>query len=188
MSLIKISSLFQRRPQLPGPASSGPPTDPATCRWVAAAATAAADVLEDGGWTQGNYHVATGARCLVGALRWAIPELRPRNAETVLRCWVASVIATRPGDEGIRGGTLEGWNDAPWRTAEEVVAILRAVADVATATADTTTGATVTRPPSSRPRVAPPLTASQIDYELGALKRAPAVPEPESPHRELVGV
>lgn len=80
----------------------------------------AAEILEHDGWCQGRYVSEDGSRCLMGALwraaydgggAYTLPE------EESLRKFL-----------GVGYRRLSQWNDAPGRTAKEVVAALRACA------------------------------------------------------------
>lgn len=121
---------------------------------------AAADLLERDGWTQGVYHRAVGGRCAhcalgavavvtgfhrvgvpptyleevaVGEVDWdyarkpdlygtfSTPEAKRNDAAVA---WVRKVIDTH---------LIPDWNDAPERTADEVIAALREAADEADA-------------------------------------------------------
>ena len=99
---------------------------------VAADLRAAAEVLERGGWTQGRYYrPETGCRCAIGAIvavlgghdtEFTIPdEAQPR--------WRAVEGAL----EAHLNHFIDIWNDEPGRTADEVIAALRAAADAAEA-------------------------------------------------------
>jgi hypothetical protein len=108
---------------------------------VAADLRAAAEVLRRDGWQQGHYwDSVTGCHCIFGAAANAVlpaahspeallygideaPWQRMRRATDFL----AAIVA-----KGYDG--LDGWNDAPGRTADEVIAALLAAADAAEAT------------------------------------------------------
>jgi hypothetical protein len=85
----------------------------------------AADLLAERGWTQGQLVSAGGRVCALGAIRIActgtidvLPGLSlgdagnsaSRRLETYVGCWIAS------------------WNDAPERTAEDVILAMKRVA------------------------------------------------------------
>jgi hypothetical protein len=97
---------------------------------VAADLRAAADVLERGGWAQGDYVTDDGCRCAIGAL--------------VVVCGGSAGESTVPFDDlprlrtlmgaverqtGIPRWDIDAWNDEPGRTAAEVIATLRAAAE-----------------------------------------------------------
>jgi len=87
---------------------------------VAADLRAAADVLERDGWTQEQFTDALGCHCAEGAFMYATPSVeRWTAASAALRSYLGAVVIT--------------WNDAPGRTAAEVIAALRAAADRAEA-------------------------------------------------------
>lgn len=99
---------------------------------VAADLRAAADVLERDGWTQHLYVDSNGCRCAAGAILGAIQpgatsdiDLSSDQEERYDAAW--AVLWAEVG----RGVQL--WNDAPGRTAAEVIAALRAAADRAEA-------------------------------------------------------
>lgn len=90
---------------------------------VAADLRAAADVLERDGWRQGELVDSYGCRCVLGAMDAAAPL---RREDAVEQMWnaLADVVGTR---------AIVKWNDAPGRTADEVIAALRTAADRAEA-------------------------------------------------------
>ena len=102
---------------------------------VAADLRAAADVLERDGWTQGDYHASDGCHCVVGAIEVATgywTSSRPQHdlsvtARRETAVDVFEAVLESPAD------TVFDWNDAPGRTAAEVIAALRAAADRAEA-------------------------------------------------------
>lgn len=117
---------------------------------VAADLRAAADVLERDGWVQGIYHdVIDGSvcHCAEGAIALAIGQHVhsddvPGDDYTFLDMgWWArtskTLWARREAAEGalqvLTDGDVVHWNDAPGRTAAEVIAALRAAADRAEA-------------------------------------------------------
>jgi hypothetical protein len=67
-------------------------------------------ILERDGWCQGNWTNPIGQRCLASALEAADVSL----SLTQIREFVA-----------LTGTTLTAWNDAPGRTAEEVIGLLK---------------------------------------------------------------
>jgi len=86
---------------------------------VAADLRAAAEVLRRDGWTQGG--LAHEGRCAIEAI-WHVTDFygeRPRAAVEGLR-----VVLPPPA-------SIIRWNDAPGRTADEVIAALEAGADAA---------------------------------------------------------
>lgn len=90
---------------------------------VTADLRAAAEVLRRHGWTQGTfYDPSTHRRCAVGAIRFATRRVRSRTDEALTA--VENVI----GGEGV----IE-YNDAPDRSADEVIAALETAADRAEA-------------------------------------------------------
>jgi hypothetical protein len=95
---------------------------------VAADLRAAAEVLERDGWTQGVYHdLESGCRCAQGALDsiYGAHEAEgsyDQAVEEAANDHLAAVIGTP---------RIISWNDEPGRTADEVIAALRAAADAA---------------------------------------------------------
>ncbi len=99
---------------------------------TAADLRAAADVLERDGWLQGDYGTRHGPKCLAGAVNHVVNgggsvddlggacELEDRAADAVQS--VAALLGQGYAD-------ITRWNDAPGRTAAEVIAALRAAAD-----------------------------------------------------------
>ncbi len=83
---------------------------------AAEVARKAADLLERDGWCQGKFR-NSGAHCVVAALTavddWSAPE----------QAAVRRRLRVHAGTEW-----LVNWNDAPERTADEVIALLRQVA------------------------------------------------------------
>ena len=92
---------------------------------VAADLRAAAEVLRRDGWTQGDYEKADGCKCLSGALRSVCGGIDSTEPERYLPAW--GYLRALIGREAIT------WNDAPGRTADEVIAALEAAADAAEA-------------------------------------------------------
>jgi hypothetical protein len=94
---------------------------------VAAELRAAADVLERDGWTQNAYTDQNGCHCVMGAAYVAMGCPTTEWAEGLtervdaVRDFLGTFLGRRP----------HLWNDAPGRTAEEVIAALRAAADAA---------------------------------------------------------
>ena len=85
---------------------------------------AAADVLERDGWTQQMFcDPSTGARCVMGSLDAVYGPRDSRGVgdpnEAIAYIRLTEVIGPR----------VIQWNDAPGRTADEVIAALRAAAD-----------------------------------------------------------
>jgi hypothetical protein len=80
---------------------------------------AAADYIEQNGWTQNRSRNADGAVCAIGAIRYASGQYVP-----ISRLGLAAVDAV----ESHLGRWICGWNDTPGRTRTEVVAKLREVA------------------------------------------------------------
>lgn len=100
---------------------------------VAADLRAAAEVLRRDGWTQGIFtSEATGCHCAAGALGWAVAE----NLEDAVfsERW-STAMGALCRSLGISPWPLAAyrWNDAPDRTADEVIAALEAAADAAEA-------------------------------------------------------
>jgi hypothetical protein len=93
---------------------------------VAADLRAAAEVLRRDGWTQGGAD-PNGRRCVVEAI---LAEGRDwRRALDAFR----KQIDSNSGLRYPRGKGIAAWNDAPGRTADEVIAALEAAADAAEA-------------------------------------------------------
>lgn len=95
----------------------------------------AADLIEERGWTQGPLGWdATGPLCALGGIGAAL-DCRTIGdtycmwelAETPEVAAVADYLGVAVGPEG---GGVYNWNDAPGRTAAEVVEVLRAAAIV----------------------------------------------------------
>lgn len=85
----------------------------------------AAAVLERDGWTQGVFEDAkTGCRCAVGAIRFASNGSSMRITKRSLAA--LSLLEARVG-------RVPEWNDAERRTAQQVIAEIRAAADTAEA-------------------------------------------------------
>jgi hypothetical protein len=87
---------------------------------VAAVLRAAATRLETKGWCQGDSGEEEGPNCLAGALN--LVAGRADRQQSARRAFNAFV---RSGDVHV----VWPWNDAPGRTADEVIATLRACAD-----------------------------------------------------------
>lgn len=81
----------------------------------------AARILMRDGWTQKTTRNADGQRCVAGALRDAMGLQTPQSvryeAERTLALFVGTAITT--------------WNDAPERTAEDVILALKRAAEEA---------------------------------------------------------
>ena len=98
---------------------------------VAADLRAAADILERDGWTQGDLGECGGPKRLVGVAYYVASDgtevLFERSgaaihrAETSIKAFAAHVRVER--------AEIPTWNDTPGRTADEVIAALRAAAD-----------------------------------------------------------
>ena len=99
---------------------------------VAADLRAAAEVLRRDGWCQSRSHASTGEHCAAGAIEAAVdPNWQTSSgweAEQNVRFGAALNAVQRRIDL-----VLTGWNDAPGRTADEVIAALEAAADAAQA-------------------------------------------------------
>lgn len=116
---------------------------------IAADLRAAADVLERDGWTQGSFHrlVDEGriCHCAEGAIAVASgrhEDVRPDPVSNSMVDWKPNTDASaRHWDaldalaEVIDAHNIPSWNDTPGRTADEVIAALRAAADAVEATA-----------------------------------------------------
>lgn len=90
----------------------------------------AADVLERDGWTQGAFHSLDGCHCAAGALELAVglrvnDEAHDERYIDAVR-WLGNHVDVRPTSLAVFA-----WNDTPGRTADEVIAALRAAADKA---------------------------------------------------------
>ena len=81
--------------------------------------TAAADLLEEKGWIRGTGVDDQGRHCLVAALSDAADSFPGGDAY-----WPALEAV----QQRVPGGWVVRWNDAPGRTAEQVIALLRRVA------------------------------------------------------------
>lgn len=109
---------------------------------VAAALRRAADLIEEHGWTQGDYFRTRDGEpfegldewefgcsmCALGALRVADARDDEDRFEEAVAALTRGLEAT-PGIELFEGAEIACWNDEPGRTAEEVVAQMRATAD-----------------------------------------------------------
>ena len=92
---------------------------------------AAADYLENHGWCQGKLTEPNGAACAIGAMHCGIGALRfgerpdtdkgLRISETITG--FSLYLAKQTGN-----GRIADWNDAPGRTKEQVVSMLREAA------------------------------------------------------------
>lgn len=82
----------------------------------------AADYLQEHGWIQGGLGKPGGPRCAMGALKSVLGETS-----------VIEFVAYPPYRALRRhvGGFVSDWNDAPERTADQVIATLRAAAVIA---------------------------------------------------------
>lgn len=88
----------------------------------------AADRIARDGWCQGKY--ADGRRrCLLGAIGFSIVnEIPEENVHAA--CQVRAVLRAR--GVSVNGHvSIAAWNDAPGRTADEVIALLREAAEAA---------------------------------------------------------
>ncbi len=90
---------------------------------AAEVARKAADLLERDGWCQGRLYSDDGERCLLGVLI-AVEQYLDTPDEVDEIDAVDEAIGCRVGTP-----FLAKWNDAPERTADEVIALLREVAN-----------------------------------------------------------
>jgi hypothetical protein len=88
---------------------------------VADVLNGAADLIERDGWCQSRYLLETGERCADGAIAVA-GNGHHGGVRSVARLALRSAIG---------GESVVIWNDAPGRTKAEVVAALRAAAELA---------------------------------------------------------
>ena len=86
----------------------------------------AAEYLETYGWCQGYYRRDGGERCLMGAVAEVLHASSNGNNAAACRRYEEMKSALRPS---INQREPVNWNDTPGRTAEEVIAKLREVAD-----------------------------------------------------------
>jgi hypothetical protein len=113
---------------------------------VAADLRAAADVLERMGWTRDAYVNPDGRCCAVGALAKALePDFGPRadiedlaadqyhRAKAAAQALLPLVDPRRREPAIFWEAPITAWNDRDERTADEVIAALRAAADRAEA-------------------------------------------------------
>lgn len=109
---------------------------------VAADLRAAAEVLKRDGWTQGAYHSDDGCHCALGAIARVISARSDRPNPDRWKPWADSsvrlrldalALANHLGDPVFPRLAVTDWNDAPGRTADEVIAALEAAADAAEA-------------------------------------------------------
>lgn len=90
----------------------------------------AADDIERCGWTQREYVRVDGTRCLVGALQQVVNAL---GTSSVIYLVAVSLLAQRIGDSGWAvvndaidlESIVTTWNDAPGRTQQQVLDLLR---------------------------------------------------------------
>lgn len=102
---------------------------------VAADLRAAADVLERDGWTQRTWKDSDGRRCAAQAL-CTVVELHTVKASGEFDVLSFDRDYGRALDalsQQVGMHAVTDWNDAPGRTAAEVIAALRAAADAAEA-------------------------------------------------------
>lgn len=85
---------------------------------------AAADLLEDVGWVQGNYGSSQTGFCAVGALNAAGPKVLPGSLYINDHVWAAKRKLHMFIDED----SIPDWNDFPRRTKQEVIDTLRKAA------------------------------------------------------------
>lgn len=93
---------------------------------------AAADILKRDGWTQGAYYDDTGCHCAMGAIATALNVISTEPGDLTEAEWErwsddVDHLAKHLGDD------VDSWNDAPGRTADEVIAALHLAADAAEA-------------------------------------------------------
>lgn len=122
MSVVEIE-------KVPAPTlAPEPPTAPAEEARERAVLELAADILMKGGWCQGEYE-ERGRHCAVGAISAAVvltsndDEWAP-NVEDRVHSRFANYLATTENYEladDHAGDQVIYWNDAPGRTAEEVI-------------------------------------------------------------------
>lgn len=91
---------------------------------------AAIDRLNERGWTQNEQGRKEGPNCLTGAVYWGTADLICASAIEVEREFVAVDVAyaaleRRLRDKLGRWAGLQGWNDQPERTAEDVILLLK---------------------------------------------------------------
>ena len=104
---------------------------------VAADLRAAADVLARDGWKQETYGSPAGCKCLYGALHYIasdgeyVTDIELSNEQERRADWLASQVM--PIISALDCNELIDWNDAPGRTADEVIDALRAAAAAADA-------------------------------------------------------
>lgn len=85
---------------------------------------AAARYIEEHGWYQGDYAAPDGAVCALGAINVVVtgsPYDLGDGVDRDLTLAAANVIENRLGSIG----PISWWNDAPGRTKDEVLAVLR---------------------------------------------------------------
>lgn len=85
----------------------------------------AAEILEEHGWTRGDFFVAGQGYCVVGALARARGEQKMTDLRTGASVYLhlARTLNIAPADPA--GVILPTWNDERGRTAAEVIAALR---------------------------------------------------------------
>lgn len=90
----------------------------------------AADLLEKHGWVQGTWGRDGGPRCMLGACRVAAGVNEANcGGDAEIRYGLAEIAALFSVEKATNGTVHSPvlWNDDPDRTAEEVIAALRAV-------------------------------------------------------------
>jgi len=99
-------------------------TDPMTNREICLKAAAR---LREVGWRQGDFGGPDGPHCILGACRWATGYYAAYAPYTCARPSYAAITAITAitAADGV-DYDVTNWNDAPGRTAEEVIAALEA--------------------------------------------------------------
>ncbi|OII61170.1 hypothetical protein BJP40_06485 [Streptomyces sp. CC53] len=92
----------------------------------------AARIIERDGWHQGDFFrddPKTGPVCALGALRRAIASSASGEAVSGKLYCEAAGLVEKAASEVIPRVVLPAWNDAPERTAEDVILALKRAAD-----------------------------------------------------------
>lgn len=105
---------------------------------IAADLRAAANVLERDGWKQDDIGSCSGPKCLAGAVNFVVTgglsvDDLGDDEDTEVEFRADDAMRAVAGLVSENYIFLTRWNDAPGRTATEVIATLRAAADIAEA-------------------------------------------------------
>jgi hypothetical protein len=87
----------------------------------------AAEELEKHGWTKGHFGTAKGPKCASGAIRF-VSTGRPSNYPWNSREASQALLELERSLPQMGHSTLVSWNDAPRRTAKQVIELFRKTA------------------------------------------------------------